>query len=228
MESLYHWNLAEEFSAKEAASLMVGIDPAHPYPDWWLSKPISERIKNNYEATLKKYLDNFDEFSPEGMKLFKQVTKEIYSIELLYILDSAHATKDESIFSKWHFSGMSDFVKQRFSRLELHRWLTENNIPAVYSFQITDSFSRISEKNFLPTATELDIDPIDLPEELDAANMAFRAVLQGYGNQKTTFKNRLIDYLKMNYRHLKQEAVDRISIVANPDKAPGRKKKGPQ
>ena len=68
-----------------------------------------------------------------------------------------------------------------------------------------------------------DVDPLDLPEELDAANMAFRAVLNGYGEQTATFKNRLIEYLKANYSHLKTEAIDRIATVANPDKARGRK-----
>jgi hypothetical protein len=226
VESLYHWNLTEEFSASQAASLMVGIDPSRPYSDWWLSKPVSERIKNSYEDTLKKCLDNLDEFNPEGIKPFKQVGKEIYSIKLIEILNSACAAKDESIFSEWHFSGSSNLVKQKFSRLELSRWLTENNIPAAYSFHISDRPPPTSERSFLLTAVEPDIDPTDLPEELDAANMAFRAVLQGYGNQKTTFKNRLIDYLKKNYQHLKQEAIDRISIVANPDKAPGRRKNG--
>ena len=80
-------------------------------------------------------------------------------------------------------------------------------------------------KRMLSQGENSDIDPSDLPEELDAANVAFRAVLNGHGEQAATFKNRLIDYLKTNYPHLKMEAVDRIATVANPDKARGRKKR---
>ena len=74
-----------------------------------------------------------------------------------------------------------------------------------------------------PEGLNKEVDPSDLPEELDAANMAFRAVLNGHGEQTATFKKRLITYLKENYSHLKMEAVDRIATVANPDKARGRK-----
>ena len=68
------------------------------------------------------------------------------------------------------------------------------------------------------------IDPLDLPAELDAANMAFRAVNNGYGDTTTTPKNRLIDYLQKHYPAFKPEQVNRIATVANPDKSTGRKK----
>lgn len=70
----------------------------------------------------------------------------------------------------------------------------------------------------------IDVDPLDLPEELDAANMAFRAVLNGCGDRSATFKKRLIDYLEENFTALNNEAVQRIATVANPDKGRGRKK----
>ena len=78
-----------------------------------------------------------------------------------------------------------------------------------------------------PTETEEgQVDPLDLPVELDAANMAFRAVLNGHGELRLTFKNRLIDYLEKNFPDLNNEAVKRIATVANPDKGRGRKKRG--
>ena len=70
---------------------------------------------------------------------------------------------------------------------------------------------------------ETDIDPADLPEELHAANIAFRAVNNLYGDPSVTFRNRLISYLKTNFPDLSSDAVKRIATVANPDKAPGRK-----
>ena len=68
------------------------------------------------------------------------------------------------------------------------------------------------------------IDPLDLPAELDAANMAFRAVTNGYGDTTTTPKNRLTNYLQKHYPAFKPEQVNRIATVANPDKSTGRKK----
>lgn len=73
--------------------------------------------------------------------------------------------------------------------------------------------------------TTPDLDPTDLPEELDAANMAFRAVFNGYGNPADTFRNRLIEYLKTTYPELIDSEIERIATVANPDKTRGRKKK---
>ena len=71
-----------------------------------------------------------------------------------------------------------------------------------------------------------EIDPSDSPPELDAANMAFRAVSNGYGNQSATVRNRLIEYLEKHYPSFKGEQVQRIATVANPDKSTGRKKIG--
>jgi hypothetical protein len=76
----------------------------------------------------------------------------------------------------------------------------------------------------IETSIESEIDPSDLPAELDAANTAYRAVLNGYGKQGDTPKNRLIAYLKATYKHLTPNAVARIATVANPDKSPGRMK----
>jgi hypothetical protein len=77
----------------------------------------------------------------------------------------------------------------------------------------------------LQPVVELEIDPVDLPLELDSANMAFRAVTTGYGDPTATFRNRLIEYLKNTLPNLKREEVDRIATVANPDKSRGRKKR---
>ena len=81
-----------------------------------------------------------------------------------------------------------------------------------------------AEQSFDGIATS---DPLDLPYELDAANIAFRAVMNGHGGNGTTFKNRLIAYLRENY-DFKEEALQRIATVANPDKSAGRKRRSPQ
>ena len=69
----------------------------------------------------------------------------------------------------------------------------------------------------------IEIDPSDLPDELSAANIAFRAVSNGYGDENSTFKNRLIGYLQKNFPGIGSEAISRVATVANPDKTRGRK-----
>ena len=71
---------------------------------------------------------------------------------------------------------------------------------------------------------EKSIDPADLPEELQMANLAFRAVTNGYGGTTDTFRNCVICYLNETYPHLRNEEVKRIATVVNPDKSRGRKK----
>ena len=68
-----------------------------------------------------------------------------------------------------------------------------------------------------------DFDPSDLPDELDCANQAYRAVSIGYGDGYDTFRNRLLAWLAEHRPELGTEARERIATVANPDKAAGRK-----
>lgn len=82
-----------------------------------------------------------------------------------------------------------------------------------------------AEKPRAECEPETGADPTDLPAELDAANIAYRAVLNGYGDQSDTIRNRLVDFLKTNYKGLTPETVGRIATVANPKKSGGRKKR---
>ena len=70
-----------------------------------------------------------------------------------------------------------------------------------------------------------DIDPSDLPEELQSANIAFRAITNGYGDPLKPPRARLEDYLRENYSAFNATTIDRIATVANPDKTTGRKKR---
>jgi hypothetical protein len=113
------------------------------------------------------------------------------------------------------------------------RWQETNYIFNISSVTILGSelerfvLSHVAQATVDPKTNSTiasDIDPSDLPRELDAAMMAFRAVTNGYGDTSATFKNRLIDYLEKSFEHLGKEAIQRIAIVANPDKSTGRKK----
>lgn len=74
----------------------------------------------------------------------------------------------------------------------------------------------------------LGVAPEDLPDELDCAMQAFRAVHNGYGDRAATFKNRLSAWIAQHRPDLGDEARARIATVANPDKTPGRKPSAPR
>lgn len=67
-----------------------------------------------------------------------------------------------------------------------------------------------------------DADPSDLPDELDCALMALRAIRNGYGTE-TTPRKRILEWLAAHRQDLTDDARGRIATVANPDKATGRK-----
>lgn len=115
-------------------------------------------------------------------------------------------------------SSESRFEAQLFSKVEIARWLADNGMASVYPFDSK------------PTVVEAQdgIDPADFPEELHAANIAFRAIHNGYGERTATVKNRLVDYLERHFPDLNNEAVQRIATVANPNKVRGRKKLSPE
>jgi hypothetical protein len=86
-----------------------------------------------------------------------------------------------------------------------------------------DDFSSVQ----IPEEVEVkkEIDPSDLPEELQAANIAFRAITNGYGDPLKLPRARLEDFLRESYPAFSATTIDRIATVANPDKTTGRKKR---
>ena len=69
------------------------------------------------------------------------------------------------------------------------------------------------------------VDPLDRPQELDIANLAFHEVIvKGYGLGEGSPKQRLLNYIEIHYGFLTDGAKERIATLANPDKASGRRK----
>ena len=115
--------------------------------------------------------------------------------------------------------------KPMFERAELVRWLSEVGLQSIYRFDL--SHLDVGKSLIGTEAIEDDgIDPSDLPPELHAANIAFRAITRGYGDQAATRRNRLVDFIGKHYPDFNSEQVQRIATVANPDKTTGRKKSG--
>lgn len=217
MTDLSHWDFAENFSGYDAASLILGIEPRESQDEQWRVRVVTDRMELQYKhATARVFHEIFGD--PLENVHSKEASAALLSVKL-----------DELYYRYWHFNEetpLSDwladkrlikFENQEFERNSIARWLTQIGMKSVYQF---DRKQTTEHKEIIET----DIDPADLPDELHTANIAFRAVTNGYGDKTATFKNRLIDYLARNFAGLNNEAVQRIATVANPDKGRGRKK----
>lgn len=217
MESLSHWDSAAEFSGQAAAALILGIEPNSLGSSMTEQAQVSVvygRMTQDYERALKRlYHEAFNIYPEDPLEIYSNSAQELFSVKLKNL--SAHwAThEDDSTFTNWLIDDhASAFKAQHFSRETLANWLDEIQLKSAYQFRQGDA------------NTTAELDPSDLPDELFAANLAHRAIKNGYGQRDDTPKKRILAYLNQHYSHLTPDAIKRISTVANPDKRTGRKK----
>lgn len=163
----------------------------------------------------RKWTSNKDELRASLMKypVYRRLWQDVLAAEDLekagqHLPNNALVGED---------TGRGTYIIERTTVVQ---WLASTGLKSVYEFDLGKEKGHQTEQQQSP-----EIDPLDYPEELDAANMAFRAVKNGYGDANQTFRNRLIAYLGEHYKNLVPEAVGRIATVANPDKTAGRKTK---
>ena len=229
MVDLSHWDFATHFKAKEAAELIAGIAPETntnlfgPMGDELLFTqkitPILRRMGEAYRYACDTFETaiGWDSDLSVGFEAFPPVPLELSSLSM----EQARANS-KYLTPKISKDFVEDFGVALFSRSELSRWLEATGLRSKYLFSKESNVA-------IEVNVEVDnskFDPCDLPQELDAANVAFRAVTKGYGDQAATPRNRLVDYLEKHYRDFKPEQVQRIATVANPDKTTGRKRSG--
>lgn len=218
MESLSHWDSAAEFSGQAAAALVLGIEPNS------LGTSITEqdrvnvvcgRMAQDYERALKRlYHEAFNIYPDDPLEVYSNSGHELISVKLKNLYMHWTTTNEEDgTFTDWLIDDhASAFQTQNFSRETLAVWLDAIQLKSIYRFRQCDPY--VQEEQ----------DPSDLPDELFAANLAHRAVSNGYGQQSVTPRNRILAYLKENYPNFSDDAIQRIATVANPDKSTGRKK----
>lgn len=214
MVDLSHWHFAQYFSGPQIAALILGVEPSNSKADLPRIQVVQDRLALDYRRAVERA---FEELSPFGDGLPARPDDLLVSEELseLWAIADGQSTNN---YEAWYFDEIkSAFFNQRFSRTAVAAWLEAIGMPSEYHFDRNQrSISEMEGEDLF--------DPSDFPEELSIANIAFRAVKNGHGDSSATFRNRLIDYLGKVYPDLKDEAVDRIATVANPDKSRGRKK----
>lgn len=215
MTDLSHWDFAAQFSGYEAAALILGIEPGVLHDDEHRVRVVQDRLEHDYERAIAQARTETISFDwPETIKPRDGLLVSVTLDELWR--DSAEGR--DAPLTEWLLDRRKPlFENQKFSRKELSTWMHSVGMKSVYSFDLAHVVTPAS-------CDQVDVDPADYPEELQAANIAFRAVTNGFGDQSATFKNRLIGFLEKNYPSLNSEAIARIATVANPDKTRGRRK----
>jgi hypothetical protein len=146
------------------------------------------------------------------------------------INDSDLFCLDDEYYDYFSSAGFDDdkFLRTKFSRVEVCRWLKACGHVSTFGFSIDESVDVAKEDvggdlKQSNNAIENHIDPEDLPDELDIANIAYSAVMNGHGDESLSFKQKLTLWLNEMYPKLSKEATNRIATVANKDKRPGRR-----
>jgi hypothetical protein len=209
---LSHWDFAERFSAYDAAALILGIEPRDSNEQQWRIGIVRDRIERDFDRAESAALFSKGRVYPG----YTEPTGILTSISLAEFRRGTYGRdyeKGDWEPGKFGFHFDCRFDKQEFARPAIAQWLSETGMASEYQFD------RASKSQQEPET----FDPSDLPDELHAANIAFRAVSNGHGDQSATFKNRLTVYLQENFKDLGAEAIARIATVANPDKSRGRK-----
>ena len=140
MADFSHWELAETFTSREAAYLLMGVDPSGPDIDRRSARHIEERIERAYEGAIARAeFEGFVEPSfpfedaPEPEKMPEHAVLRSNALWMQIEMFREHG--DCSSFSSWlQYQGGRNIRSQVFSRSELARWVKENGLKSGYRF----------------------------------------------------------------------------------------------
>lgn len=223
MGDFSHWDFAEDFDAWEAAALILGIEPTDSHGDEARIRVVWRRMESDYGRALARCIEDYYDGPPwasfmAGACLYSNNVRRLERWGRMIASREGESPAGADLPGWWaSHPEAREFENQRFARGNLASWLSQVGLTSAYAF--------VREASDKLQGAESAIDPADLPVELQAANIAFRAVFNGYGDASATFKNRLVAYLESHFVDLGAEAVKRIATVANPDKEPGRKRR---
>lgn len=220
MVDLSHWDFAQYFDGYDTAALILGFEPRDSAK--WKGKitVVEQRLELHFRRALERAHNEIFKLDdePDQLNIF---TGELPSAALEFawrvrVLKNNNTQINAllGIGSKVRF----DF--QSFSRDTIAKWLDANGLVSSYDFG-KDGNNLIDLRQ-----DQSEVEPSNLPLELDAANVVFRAFTIQYRDSTLTPKKWLIEYLKKHYGDFKAGQIQRIATVANPDKTTGRKKNG--
>jgi len=139
MVNLSHWVFANDFTAHEAAYLILGVDPSIDI-DGRSASHIKKRMLDAYTASIQNLEFRFiiepclpDDWLDDGTDTIEdKYTLNSVDISALY---EVYFQEDEVSISLWlEDKERNDFLQQRFSRPEIARWLNDCQLTSAYQF----------------------------------------------------------------------------------------------
>ena len=136
--TLKHWDFASHFTGEEAAALIMGIDPNLPKSEVDTTYPIVERMRSAYQKAFGEaiWAYEFKDGAGDDQSLVDNTEKStgLYSYRMLHRsgyefdivrLQAGHWLNDQD---------ESSFDAQKFTRVELARWLSAIGMKSDYQF----------------------------------------------------------------------------------------------
>lgn len=155
--NLSRWDLADEFTANEAACLMLGFDPHNPDAPTWAIEPILKRMRESYRRTAIGIVLSLqeDKDSPEGLKVSNFM--ELMGRELTFFyLETDRQSSDLRPSDEVMTRLSAGFEQDTFRRPEIARWLSLFQIESKYQFDMTSAPEQTSEpKTLAPEPTQI-------------------------------------------------------------------------
>jgi hypothetical protein len=145
---LSHWDFQTNFSAREASALILGLDPNSPNVEEWRLDVVLTRMTHDYnrihESHSCRYYNDDDEFEYEYEEYLdvsdhirwqnSTLSSEWMQLLVDFLYDDLSNEPDRE-FDEWLAdTDKSEFDEQRFSRIELDRWLKAIRLSSRYDF----------------------------------------------------------------------------------------------
>lgn len=143
---LLHWNFQNNFSAREAAALILGLDPNSPNIEEWRLDAVLRRMQRDYKAILnahsERYVYDDDEYEhEETLELLdeaRSLDATLSSVWMELLVDFLYEDRSDdpdAEFDDWLSDPhQTDFNSQMFSRREIDRWLKTIGLVSRYEF----------------------------------------------------------------------------------------------
>jgi hypothetical protein len=157
VSDLSHWDIETEFAGIHVAALVLGDDPSKAGSGSSKNAPIYRRLENAYNATRKWHLLADDaplKWSEIGVGSEEELLRSIGMADALDHFDIDDAAGRSMWMATDEYSG---FITQRFSRVEIARWLAACGLKSIYKFEdspshqknVVESFSTKERKTLL-------------------------------------------------------------------------------
>ncbi len=148
---LSHWVYASDFTGREAAYLIMGVDPSTDAIESRSARHVLKRMELAYveafEAiSFRVFVEPclpVDDESDSAQQIAVQQPQQLRSIAMQDLLKGWWESDEVSI-EAWLERGRNSFREQRFSRSEIGRWIEENQLASIYFFS---SAPKQNEKN---------------------------------------------------------------------------------